>query len=54
MIFGLILLVFAFVLLVVSGLVNPPVDIPRRLLSFGLACWVLAEILAHAAPLLHG
>ncbi len=43
---SLILLVFAFVLFVIAGLaplVEPPWK--TRLISFGLACWVLSELL---------
>lgn len=49
----LILLVFGFVLFVLSGLGIPS---PTRfnLMSFGLACWILAEIVGRGAPLLHG
>ena len=47
----IILMVFAFVLFVLSGLGIP--DAPRfRLQSWGLACAALAVILREAAPLL--
>jgi len=45
---SLILLVFAFVLFVVAGAYAASVTEPpwrSRLVCFGLACWVLAEIL---------
>jgi len=49
--FNLILMVFAFVLFVLAGLGIP--SPPRfNLLGWGLACWVLAEILGRAMPLL--
>lgn len=49
----LVLLVFALVLLIISGLVNPAVEPWRwRLMCFGLACAVGAEIL-RVAPLLN-
>lgn len=46
----MILLVFAFVLFVVAGLIpQPPAPAWNwRLLCFGLACWVLSELLGHA------
>jgi hypothetical protein len=48
---SLILLVFGFVLFVLAGLGIP--SPPRfNLLGFGLACWVLAEILRQGAPLI--
>lgn len=55
---SLILLVFAFVLLVVAGIMgnpNPPGNSPWswRLLCYGLACWVLTELLSKGGPLLH-
>lgn len=44
---SLILLVFGFVLFVLAGLGIPAQSPPSRfnLVSFGLACWILAEIL---------
>jgi len=50
---SLILLVLGFVLFLLSGIGNWPVTEPRyyRLIGFGLACWVLAEILRIAAAL---
>ena len=49
--FNLILMVFAFVLFVLAGLGIP--SPPRfNLLGWGLACWVFAEILGRAMPLL--
>ncbi len=40
-----ILFVFAFVLFIVGGFLNPPESIwKNRLVCLGLACWVLAEI----------
>ena len=49
----LILMVFGFVLFVLAGLGIPAQSPPSRfnLVSFGLACWILAEILK-AAPVL--
>jgi hypothetical protein len=54
----LILLVFAFVLLVIAGfLAGPPAPSENpwrsRLVCFGLACWVLAEILNTVPKLPH-
>ena len=46
-----ILLVFAFVLFVVGGWIQPPVDLWRRLLCWGLACWVASQIWPAAAVL---
>jgi hypothetical protein len=47
-----ILLVFAFVLAVVSGLVNPATEPWRwRLLCFALACFFLAEVLTRVPVL---
>lgn len=51
---GLILLVFALVLLVVSAVVNPVEPWRGKLALAGLACWVAAEIVARAGPLLAG
>lgn len=51
----LILLVFAFVLAIVAGIVNPP---PAgnpwswRMLCWSVACWVLAEILQRGGQVL--
>ena len=51
----LILMVFAFVLLVVAGFVAPGPELWwKRLLCFGLSCWVLADILTRGPALLHG
>ena len=48
----LILMVFGFVLFVLAGLGVP--SPPRfNLIGWGLACWILAEILSHGAPLLN-
>jgi hypothetical protein len=49
---SLILLVFGFVLFVLSGLGIPS---PTRfnLMSFGLACWILAVIVETAPKLMH-
>jgi hypothetical protein len=50
---SLILMVFAFVLAVVAGLLGPPYDPWRsRLLCFALACFFLAEILQRT-PAIH-
>ena len=50
---SLILIVFAFVLAVVSGLVNPATEPWRwRLLCFAMACFFLAEIISRA-PTFH-
>lgn len=53
--FSLILMVFGFVLFVLAGLGIPGPNPPSRfnLVSFGLACWVLAEILTRAPALMH-
>lgn len=47
----LILLIFALVLFILSGLGIPS---PSRfnLLAFGLACWVAAELFGRAVPLI--
>jgi hypothetical protein len=48
----LILLVFAFVLFVLAGLGVP--NPPRiNFLGWGLACWVLVEILTRGASAIH-
>ena len=50
----LLALVFAFVLFVVSAVTAPPSPAPypwTRWISWGLACWVAAEILRVAPPL---
>ena len=53
MLLPVILLVFAFVLFMVAGFYAVPEPPWRsRLVCFGLACWVLAEILRGGAPLL--
>lgn len=45
----LILMVFGFVLFVLGGLGVP--SPPRfNLMSFGLACWILAEMLTRSWP----
>lgn len=50
---SLILLVFALVLFVVAGVMNPASEPQRtRLVCFGLACLAGAEIAVRAAPLL--
>lgn len=49
---GLILLIFALVLLVVSAVVTPAEPWRAKLALLGLACWVAAEIVARAVPLL--
>jgi hypothetical protein len=50
---SLILLVFAFVLAVVAGLVNPATEPWRwRLFCFSLACFFLAELI-NRVPALH-
>ena len=48
----LILMVFGFVLFVLAGLGLPQ---PSRFnfIGWGLAFWILAEILSHGAPLLN-
>ncbi len=48
---SLILLVFAFVLFCISGSLAPE-PWKSRLVCYGLACWVLAEILTRGGPLL--
>lgn len=52
---SLILLVFGFVLFVLAGLGIPASNPPSRfnLVSFGLACWILAEIFRSAPTLMH-
>jgi hypothetical protein len=50
--FSMILLVFAYVLFMVAGLIRPPEPWTSRLPVLGLACWVLAEIVGKAVPLL--
>lgn len=53
--FSLILLVFAFVMTVVAGIIGnpaPPVPWGWRLLCWGLAAYFLADILRVGAPLL--
>ena len=50
---SLILLVFALVLFIIAALVNPVDPWRGRLLCYGLACWVGAEIVRTGAPLLH-
>jgi len=48
----LILIVFAFVLAVVSGLVNPATEPWRwRLLCFAFACFFLAELIGRVPPI---
>jgi hypothetical protein len=49
---SLILMVFALVLFVVAGLINPPDPWRGRLMCFGLACMAGAEIVGRGAPLL--
>jgi hypothetical protein len=50
---SLILLVFALVLFVIAGFLNPPNEPWRsKLVCFGLACLAGAEIAVRAAPLL--
>jgi hypothetical protein len=52
---SLILLVFAFVLFVIAGAVNPPENPWRsRLVCFGLACVALADIVVRAPGALGG
>jgi hypothetical protein len=50
---SLILLVFALVLFIIAGAVNPVEPWRGRLSCLGLACWVGAEIILRAGPLLH-
>ena len=47
----LILMVFGFVLFVLAGL-NIPQPSRFNMIGWGLACWVLAEILKNGAVLL--
>lgn len=49
---SLILLVFAFVLLLVAALIGAAAPWRDKLACMGLACWVLAEILGKV-PLVH-
>lgn len=48
--FSLILLVFAFALLMIAVFVTPAEPWRSKLVCFGLACWVLAE-LVRSVPL---
>lgn len=50
--FSLILLVFAFVLFVLAAFAPDPEPRRSKLCCFGLACWVAAEIVLRAGPLL--
>ena len=50
---SLILLVFALVLFIIAGFVNPVDPWRGKLLCFGLACLAGAELVSRAAPLLH-
>jgi hypothetical protein len=50
---SLILLVFALVLFIIAGLVNPVDPWRGRLLCFGLACLAGADLVRSAGPLLH-
>lgn len=50
--FGLILLVFAFVLFVVAAFLQPDQPWRGKLGLLGLASWVAAEIFTRATPLL--
>jgi hypothetical protein len=50
--FATILLVFALVLFIIAGMVNPIEPWRGRLLCFGLACWVGASLVGSAGPLL--
>ena len=45
---SLILLVFAFVLLLVAGLINAAAPWRDKLACLGLACWVLSEIIVRS------
>lgn len=50
---SLILYVFALVLFILAGFLNPPNEPWRsKLVCFGLACIAGAEIVARGAPLL--
>jgi hypothetical protein len=51
-----ILLVFGFVFFVLTGLGTPSANPnpPRNLLAWGLACWILAEILMRGPALIRG
>ncbi len=52
----LILLVFAFVLSVVAGILSPPPAVGNpwswKLLCWSIACWVLAEIVSKGGTVL--
>lgn len=52
---SLILLVFAFVLAVLAGSLNPAPapPWPWRLLCYSLACWFLADLVVRGGTLLH-
>jgi hypothetical protein len=56
--FSLILIVFAFVLAVVAGIMGPAYTSPNspwpwRLLCWGIACYFLADILRVGPTLMH-
>jgi apolipoprotein N-acyltransferase len=52
--FSTIALVFALVLFIIAGALNPPADAWRtRLVCFGLACWVAAEMLRGIGSPIH-
>jgi hypothetical protein len=50
-VFSAIMLMFAFVLFVLSGFVAPTEPWRGRLLCLGLACWVLSDLLARVGSL---
>ena len=55
---SLILMLFGFVLFVLAGLNIPPQPAPPNpsrpnFIAWGLACWILAEVLKVAPPLFH-
>jgi len=47
----LVLLVFGFVLFIVAGWGSPAPEPRWRFISYGLACWIAAEILTRGAGL---
>ena len=50
---SLICLIFALVLFVVAAFVKPDEPWRGKLALLGLAFWVAADIVTHAAPLIH-
>lgn len=46
-------MVFGFVFFVIAFFWGPPTPPGRNFVAAGLACWILAEILKGAEPLIH-